>query len=124
MTNEVELPKMSDKPASKTDILQGTLDLMVLQTLDSMGPLHGYLIASRLEQVSSGALQLNMGTLYPALMRLEQRGLVRGKWGVTDTNRKARFYELTAAGRRQLAKEKQAWDQMAGIIHSLLRGNA
>ena len=113
---------MSPKPSAKTDVLQGTLDLMVLQTLDSMGPLHGYAIASRLEQVSSGALQLNMGTLYPALMRLEQRGLVKGKWGTTDTNRKARYYELTAAGRRQLAKEKQAWEQMAGIIDGLLHG--
>lgn len=115
---------MTDKAVSKADVLQGTLDLMVLQTLDSMGPLHGYAIASRFEQVSGGALQLNMGTLYPALMRLEQRGLVRGKWGVTDANRKARFYELTAAGRRQLAKEKESWDQMAGIIHTLLHGKA
>jgi transcriptional regulator len=115
---------MTDNAASKADVLQGTLDLMVLQTLDSMGPLHGYAIAARLEQVSNGALQLNMGTLYPALMRLEQRGLLRGKWGVTDTNRKARYYDLTAAGRRQLAKEKQAWDQMADIIHTLLRGKA
>lgn len=115
---------MPDQPPSKTDVLQGTLDLMVLQTLESMGPLHGYLIASRLEQVSNGALQLNMGTLYPALMRLEQRGLVTGSWGTTDTNRKARFYALTAAGRRQLAKEKKAWDQMAGIIHTVLHGKA
>ena len=115
---------MSDKPASKADVLQGTLDLMVLQTLESMGPLHGYAIASRLEQVSGGALQLNMGTLYPALMRLEQRGLVRGKWATTETSRRARFYSLTASGRRQLAKEKQAWDQMAGIIHALLHGKA
>jgi PadR family transcriptional regulator, regulatory protein PadR len=115
---------MPDKAPAKTDVLQGTLDLMVLQTLESMGPLHGYLIASRFEQVSNGALQLNMGTLYPALMRLEQRGLVKGSWGTTDTNRTARFYALTAAGRRQLAKEKQAWDQMAGIIHTLLHGKA
>ncbi len=106
----------------KADVLQGTLDLMVLQTLDSMGPQHGYGIAARLEQVSGGKLQLNMGTLYPALMRMEQRGLLRGKWGTTDSNRRARFYDLTAAGRRQLAKEKQAWDQMAGIIQSLLHG--
>ena len=97
---------------------------MVLQTLDSLGPLHGYTIAGRLEQVSGGALQLNMGTLYPALMRLEQRGLIRGNWGTTDTNRRARFYALTPAGRRQLVKEKQAWDQMAGIIQTLLRGEA
>ena len=102
-------------------MLQGTLDLMVLQTLDSLGPAHGYAIAARLEQVSGGALQLNMGTLYPALMRLEQRGLLRGTWGTTDTNRKARFYGLTPAGKRQLAKEKQAWDRMASIIHTLLR---
>jgi len=105
-------------------VLQGTLDLMVLQTLDSLGPLHGYAIAARLEQVSSGALQLNMGTLYPALMRLEQRGLLRGKWGTTETNRKARFYSVTSAGRRQLATEKDAWDRMAGIIHTVLHGEA
>lgn len=95
---------------------------MVLQTLDSLGPLHGYAIAARLEQVSGGALQLNMGTLYPALMRLEQRGLLRGRWGTTDSNRKARFYALTPAGRRELAKETQAWDRMAAIMESLLRG--
>lgn len=97
---------------------------MVLQTLDSLGALHGYAIAARLEQVSGCALQLNMGTLYPALMRLEQRGLVLGNWGTTETNRKARFYALTPAGRRQLAKEKQAWDRMVGIIHTLVHGGA
>ena len=91
---------MSNKPPSKADVLQGTLDLMVLQTLDSLGRLHGYAIAARLEQVSSGALQLNMGTLYPALMRLEQRGLLRGHWGTTETNRKARFYAVTPASAR------------------------
>jgi len=104
----------------KADILQGTLDLMVLQTLSSMGPLHGYAVAARLEQVSKGALRLNMGTLYPALMRLEQRGLVRGAWGITETNRKARFYSVTSAGRRQLAAKKNEWDQMATIIHAVL----
>ena len=97
---------------------------MVLQTLDSLGPLHGYAIAARLEQVSSGALQLNMGTLYPALMRLEQRSLLRGNWRTTETNRKARFYAVTPAGRRQLAREKHAWDRMADIIHTLLHGEA
>jgi PadR family transcriptional regulator PadR len=97
---------------------------MVLQTLDSLGPLHGYAIAARLEQVSGGALQLNMGTLYPALMRLEQRRLLRGQWGTTETNRKARFYAVTSAGRRQLARERDAWDRMAGIIHTLLHGEA
>src|SRR5215216_4042475 len=107
---------------AQAGVLQGTLDLMVLQTLDTMGPQHGYGVAARLEQVSGGKLQLNMGTLYPALMRLEQRGLLRGKWGTTESNRKARYYDLTAAGRRELAREKQAWDQMAGIIHTLLHG--
>jgi PadR family transcriptional regulator, regulatory protein PadR len=113
---------MPNRDPSKAGVLQGTLDLMVLQTLDSLGPQHGYAIAARLEQVSSGALQLNMGTLYPALMRLEQRGLVRGSWGTTDTNRKARFYRLTTAGRRKLGKEKDSWNRMAGIIHTLLQG--
>jgi PadR family transcriptional regulator PadR len=113
---------VSNKDRPKAEVLQGTLDLMVLQTLESLGALHGYAIAARLEQVSDGALQLNMGTLYPALMRLEQRGMIRGTWGTTETNRKARFYALTAAGRRQLAREKQAWDRMAGIIRALLHG--
>jgi transcriptional regulator len=113
---------VSNEAIGKADVLHGTLDLMVLQTLDTLGSQHGYAIAARLEQVSRGALQLNMGTLYPALMRLEQRGLIRGTWGVTDKNRRARFYGLTAAGRRQLAREKQSWEQMAGIIHALLQG--
>jgi len=108
--------------SDKTDVLQGTLDLMVLQTLNTVGAQHGYGVAARLEQVSGGRLQLNMGTLYPALMRLEQRGLLRGKWATTATNRRARYYDLTPAGRRQLAKEKQAWDHMAGIIQALLQG--
>jgi transcriptional regulator len=115
---------MSNKAASKADVLQGTLDLMVLQTLDVLGPQHGYAIAARLEQVSGGALQLNMGTLYPALMRLEQRGLLKGTWGVTETNRKARFYALTAAGRRELVKEREAWDRMTAIMQALLRSEA
>ena len=115
---------MSNTTPAKTDVLQGTLDLMVLQTLDTLGPRHGYAIAARLEQTSGGALQLNMGTLYPALMRLEQRGLLRGAWGATDNNRKARFYSLTAAGRRQLAKEREAWDRMTAIMATVLRGGA
>jgi transcriptional regulator len=109
---------------NKTDVLQGTLDLMILQTLATMGPQHGYAIAARLEQVSNGALQLNMGTLYPGLMRLEQRGLVRGEWRVTETNRRARFYSLTSAGRRGLLTKKTEWDRMAAIIHDLLNGEA
>lgn len=113
---------MANKRPSKAEVLQGTLDLMILQTLGTLGPLHGYEIATRLEQVSGGALQLNMGTLYPGLMRLEQRGLVRGKWAVTPNNRKARFYELTPAGRRQLAAEQAEWDRMVSIMHTLLHG--
>ena len=105
---------------TKTDVLQGTLDLMVLQTLATLGPSHGYAVASRIEQVSGGAVQLNMGTLYPGLMRLEQRGLVRAKWGVTDNNRRARFYSLTALGRRSLETEKVEWSRIASIMHALL----
>lgn len=115
---------MANKETTKADVLQGTLDLMVMRTIETLGPSHGYTIASRLEQVSGGALQLNMGTLYPALMRLEQRGLLRGAWGTTDSNRRARFYSLTPAGKRQLARETEAWDRMASIIHTVLRGEA
>src|SRR5258705_6713258 len=104
----------------KTDVLQGTLDLMVLQTLATLGPSHGYAIAARLEQVSAGALKLNMGTLYPGLMRLEQRGLVRGEWSVTDNNRRARFYQITAAGRRELVTQRAEWDPMTAIMQALL----
>ena len=112
---------MSNREHAKADDLQGTLDIMVLQTVATLGPLHGYAIAARLQQVSAGALRLNMGTLYPGLMRLEQRGLVRAEWGVTDTNRKARFYTITAAGRRRLATEKAEWDRMVSIMDTLLR---
>jgi PadR family transcriptional regulator PadR len=111
---------MPNREQAKADVLQGTLDLMVLQTLDTLGPLHGYAIAARLEQVSGGSLQLNMGTLHPALMRLEQRG----NRGTTDSNRKVRFYTLAVAGRRQIAKERHAWDRMAAIMRTLLRGEA
>jgi transcriptional regulator len=109
-----------EKPASKADVLQGTLDLMILQTLSTLGPLHGYAIAARLEQVSEGALRLNMGTLYPGLVRLQQRGLVRSRWDVTETKRRARFYSLTPAGHRQLSREKVGWERMAGIMRRLL----
>jgi len=110
--------------SGRADVLQGTLDLMVLQTLAGLGPLHGYAIAARLEQVSGGSLQLNMGTLYPGLMRLEQRGFVRAAWGVTDNNRRARFYAITAAGRRQLASERAEWRRMASIMDRLLQNAA
>jgi transcriptional regulator len=115
---------MSNRDGARAGVLQGTLDLMVLHTLDTLGPQHGYAIAARLEQVSKGAIQLNMGTLYPALMRLEQRGLVRGVWSTTANNRRARFYGLTAGGRKALAKEKASWDRMAAIMQSLLAGEA
>jgi transcriptional regulator len=111
---------MANRESGKADVLQGTLDLMVLQTVATLGPLHGYAIAARLEQVSQGALQLNMGTLYPGLMRLEQRGLLRATWGSTDTNRKARFYAITAAGRRRLTSEKAEWERMTAIMRALL----
>ena len=107
---------------SKTDVLQGTLDLMVMKTLESMGPQHGYGIAQRLLQVSDSALQLNQGTLYPALLRLEQRGWIASKWGTSDNNRRARFYALTRTGRKQLQREAEDWQRMAGIMARVLGG--
>jgi transcriptional regulator len=104
----------------RADIMQGTLDLMVLRTLETLGPLHGWGIAQRLEQVSEEALRVNQGTLYPALLRLEQRGLIRSKWGMSENNRRARFYSLTAAGRRQLDAERAEWRLVSGIINRLL----
>src|SRR5690606_22269495 len=103
----------------KTSFLRGTLDLMILQSLASIGPMHGYALAARLEQVSAGALKPNMGTLYPGLMRLEQRGLIHGTWGTTENSRQARFYSITPAGRRQLVTEKQGWEQMVAIMQAL-----
>jgi len=111
---------MANRASARADVLQGTLDLMMLQTIDTLGPMHGYAVAARLEQVSNGALQLNMGTLYPGLMRLEQRGLIRAEWGTTDSNRRAGFYSITAAGRRQLSDEKAEWRRMASIMQALL----
>jgi transcriptional regulator len=108
----------------KAGVLQGTLDLMVLQTLATLGPLHGYAIGARIEQVSGGAIQLNMGTLYPGLLRLEQRGFIRAEWDRTETNRRARFYSLTAAGRRQLQTEKAEWARMTAIMQAMLEGDA
>ncbi|MGD8339795.1 MAG: PadR family transcriptional regulator [Gammaproteobacteria bacterium] len=110
---------MSNRENSRAQFLRGTLDLMILQSLASMGRLHGYSIAERLEQVSDGALVPNMGTLYPGLMRLEQRGLIRSNWGITENQRKARFYSITAAGRRVLASEKKDWDRMVVIMQTL-----
>jgi transcriptional regulator len=115
---------MANKKTSKAEIMQGTLDLMVLQTLNTLGPLHGYHIAARLEQVSSGTLQINMGTLYPGLMRLEQRGLIKGEWHVTENNRRARFYSITPGGRRQLESERAEWERMVSIMRALMEGPA
>jgi PadR family transcriptional regulator, regulatory protein PadR len=109
-----------NKAPLKADVLQGTLDLMILQTVATLGPLHGYAIAARLEQVSNGALQLNMGTLYPGLMRLEQRGWLKAAWRVTENHRRARFYTITGAGRRQLETEKMEWARTASIMDALL----
>jgi PadR family transcriptional regulator, regulatory protein PadR len=109
---------------NKTDVLQGTLDLMVLKTLESMGSQHGYGIAQRLQQVSGDLLRLNQGTLYPALLRLEQRGWISSKWGTSENNRRARFYTLTRTGKKQLRREADDWQRMAGIMARLLSGGA
>jgi transcriptional regulator len=104
----------------KSEILQGTLDLMILQCLDSLGPLHGWGIARRLEQVSEDVLFLNQGTIYPALVRLDQQGWIKSEWGVSENNRKAKFFQITKAGRKQLAKEVDNWWRIAGTISRLL----
>jgi transcriptional regulator len=105
----------------KSEVLQGTLDLLVLKTLESMGPIHGFGIAIRIQQVSEDLLQLNQGTLYPALLRLEQRGWIVSKWGISENNRKAKFYSLTRAGRKQLGEEAENWDRMSTMINRVLR---
>ena len=110
-------------PSPKTEVLQGTLDLLVLKTLDSMGPLHGFGIALRIQQISEDLLKLNQGTLYPALLRLEQRGWIASKWGISDNNRKAKFYSLTRGGRKQLGEEAESWDRMSAMINRVLRAN-
>ena len=102
----------------------GTLDLMVLKTLDTMGPLHGFGIARRIEQAAEGALALNQGTIYPALLRLEQKRWIKSAWGTSDNNRRARFYSITAAGRRQLASEAAVWARTVSIVSRLLGGES
>ena len=109
---------------SKSEILQGTLDLLVLKTLDTLGPLHGFGIARRIEQVSGEALKLNQGTLYPALVRLEQRGWIASSWGVSKNNRRARFYTLTKPGKKQLGNELRDWEQTAAIIARVLEAKS
>jgi len=105
---------------SKSDILHGTLGLLVLRTLQGLGPLHGYGIARRIEQVSCDMLALNQGTLYPALLRLEQMGWITSKWGTSENNRRARYYSITAAGRRQLESETRNWERAAEIVARFL----
>jgi PadR family transcriptional regulator PadR len=105
----------------KSDILQGTLDLMVLKTLESMGPLHGYGIARRIEQISEEVLQINQGTIYASLVRLMHRGWISGAWGTSDNNRKAKFYSLTRAGRKQLHTEAENWERISAVIGRVLR---
>ncbi len=109
-------------PVGREDILRGTLDLLVLKTLDTLGPQHGYGIARRIEQVSENLIFLNQGTLYPALLRLEQKGWISSRWGNSENNRRARYYSLTGAGRKQLALETKSWERMSGMIGRLLKG--
>ncbi|MGD0133131.1 MAG: PadR family transcriptional regulator [Bryobacteraceae bacterium] len=106
--------------AEKTDVRQGTLTLMVLKTLETLGPLHGYGIARRIEQVSGKRLTLNYGTIYPALLKLEQEGFIASEWGASENHRKAKFYRLTRAGRGQLKKEEREWEQTAAIMSRFL----
>ena len=107
--------------APRSDVLQGTLDLMVLKTLDTLGSMHGYGIAQRIQQVSSQMLQLNQGTLYPALLRLEQRGWIASKWGTSENNRRAKYYSLTRLGRKQLEREQEDWMRIVDVMGRLLR---
>ncbi len=107
-------------PGSKLDLLQGTLDVMVLQTLSAMGPLHGYGIARRIEQTSGDQVLLNQGTIYASLVRLQQRGWISAEWGVSDSNRKAKFYAITRKGRKQLAADTEHWERLAGVMKRML----
>ncbi len=107
-------------PDSKLDLLQGTLDLMVLQTLDAMGPLHGYGIARRIEQLSGDEVLLNQGTIYAALVRLQLRGWIAAAWGVSENNRKAKFYSITRAGKRQMKADKSQWERLAAVMGRVL----
>lgn len=109
---------------NKSDVLQGTLDLMVLKTLESMGALHGYGIARRIEQVSGNTFRLNQGTIYPALLRLEQRGWIKSEWGLSETNRRAKFYTLSRVGRKKIAEETDNWERVAATMARFLASNS
>jgi transcriptional regulator len=117
----VASPQESILPGDKAEILQGTLDLMVLKTLEAMGPLHGYGIARRIEQVSEDALQLNQGTIYAALLRLLQKGWIKAEWGTSENNRKAKFYRITRSGRKRLQSEAESWEQLSILMGRFLR---
>ena len=106
-------------PDSRLELLQGTLDLMVLQTLQSMGPLHGYGVARRIEQVSGNAILLNQGTIYASLVRLQERGWIRAEWGVSDNNRRAKFYSITGAGKRRVRQDRSHWERLSGVMARL-----
>ena len=106
---------------SKSEVLQGTLDLMILKALEALGPLHGYGIARRLEQISNEMLRLNEGTVYTALLRLQQQGWISSEWGSSENNRKAKYYSITKAGRKQLAHETKSWERIAGVVDRVLR---
>ena len=114
------MSKSHDVDPKKTEVLQGTLDLMVLKTLQALGPLHGYGIARRIEQVSEQVLQLNEGTVYTALLRLQQQGWISSEWGASENNRKAKFYSITKSGRKRLASETENWERITGVIGRLL----
>lgn len=116
----VERQQVDTMPESKSDVLQGTLDLMVLKTLEAMGPLHGYGIARRIEQVSDNALSMNQGTIYPALLRLQQRGWIKAEWGTSETKRRAKFYSLTRLGRKQMEQETENWERIATTMARFL----
>jgi PadR family transcriptional regulator, regulatory protein PadR len=107
--------------AKKSEVLQGTLDLMILKTLHAIGPQHGFGIAQRIEQISEETLRLNEGTVYTSLLRLQQQGWIASKWGVSENNRKARFYSITARGEKQLARERESWERICGVIERVLR---
>ena len=115
---------MSSEDVGRLVVLQGTLDLIVLRTLDTMGPQHAYAIATRLEQLSDNSLHLNQGTLYPALVRLEQQGRIKGSWAKTESNREAKFYAITKAGQKALTQEMQRWRRMSGLVEKLLTEGA
>lgn len=115
---------MASEEADKIIVLQGTLDLIVLRALETMGPQHAYAIATRLEQISDNLLRLNQGTLYPALVRLEQQGRIKGTWGKTESNREAKYYAITKAGQKSLAEETRRWRRMSGLVEKLLSEGA